>query len=430
MTPDQLISNIEACIAQYKAELAPPVPQLTLVPSGGDVTAAFAAGLPVHLEATGEYGSITLPTGARLYGNGAKVHGVGKQALLVPIGASHIYVENLTCTSDYRSAVVSLGDATVAQNAVELVPRDVTLVNVHVPTHRGKRAFEVHATEVSLIACSALDVYDPGLADSQAIWIHNTPGVVRVTGGVFEAGSENIMIGGDSVKIPGNTPTDIIIDEVILQKPLSWQTDGINRAVKNLFEVKAGRGVILRNSTLDGSWAAAQTGWAIVITPKNANIVDGVLVEDCVVRNAGGLVQLMGLDYNTVTPQATKGIVLRRVDFTISKAQFGGQGHLATLTGGMKDVTFDACNGTFDGSQILISDSSALYGQQGPVTITGCTMPTGAYGLKADGANYGDPLAVGSVYTGQELLIGAISGNTFSGAPSRFKTNFPSNTYI
>jgi hypothetical protein len=64
------------------------------------------------------------------------------------------------------------------------------------------------------------------------------------------------------------------------------------------------------------------------------------------------------------------------------------------------------------------------------VTITGCTMPTGQYGLKADGANYGDALTVGSVYTGQELLVGTISGNTFSGAPTKFKANFPDNTWV
>jgi hypothetical protein len=63
------------------------------------------------------------------------------------------------------------------------------------------------------------------------------------------------------------------------------------------------------------------------------------------------------------------------------------------------------------------------------VAITGCTMPTGQYGLKADGINYGDALAAGSVYIGQELLIGSIAGNTFSGAPSRFKTNFPDNLW-
>ncbi len=428
MSIETLIAGIEACIAQYRAELAPPPPpQFTFVPSGGDVNAAFAAGLPVHLDPAGEYGSIMFPTGAVLIGNGARVHGVGKPALVVRPGTHHVFVENLVCTSDYRSEVVQLGDATAAQNTVDLVPSLIDLWNVTVPTHRGKRGFAVHATDAHLKNCSALDVYDPGAADSQGVWIHNTPGFIRVSGGTFEAGSENIMIGGDSVKIPGNTPSNITIDGVTLRKPLSWRTDGVNRAVKNLFEVKAGRNVTLRNSILDGSWTAAQTGWAIVITPKNGNLVDGVVVDNCIVRNVGGLVQLMGRDYNTVTPEPTHGIVFRDVAFTVSKAF--GSGYLCVMTGGMKDVTFERCTGTFDGSQILVSDSNATYGQQGPVTITGCTMPTGAYGLKADGTNYGDALPAGSPYLGQELLIGAIKGNTFTGAPSRFKANFPENSW-
>jgi hypothetical protein len=435
MTPETLIAGVEALIAQYRAELAPPPPpepQFTVVPSGGDVNAAFAAGLPVHLEATGEYSAITIPSGGRLIGNGASVIGNAGPAIYVAPGTSDVRVEHAIATvTNWRGGVVQLGDnSATTQGTLAAVPTGIVVDSVTIPTHRGKAGFEIHATAVQLINCSAYDVWDPGLSDSKAIWIHNTPGGIIVTGGHFESGSENIMIGGDSVKIPGNTPTDILIDGATFQKPLSWQTDGINRSVKNLFEVKAGRNVTLRNSTLDGSWVASQTGFAVVITPKNANIVDGVLVEDCVVRNAGALVQLMGLDYNTVTPQATRNVVFRRVQFTLSKAQFGGLGGLATMTGGMKDVTFDQCSGTHDGSQMVISDSNATYGQQGPVTITGCTMPTGQYGLKADGINYGDALAAGSVYIGQELLIGSIAGNTFSGAPSRFKTNFPLNTWV
>jgi hypothetical protein len=433
MTKDELIAEIETVIARCRAEdiPPPPPPQIVTVPSGGDIAAAFAAGLPVHLEAGGEYGGVTLQSFASLYGNGAHIHGVGRPALSLAPAAVSVYAENLTCTSDYRSEVVQLGDATAAQNTIKLVPDAITIVNVTVPTHRGKRGFAIHATDVLLENCSAFDVWDPGLADSQGIWIHNTPGSISIIGGTFEAASENIMVGGDSVKIPGNTPTGILIDGVTLQKPLGWQTDGTNRAVKNLLELKASRNVVIRNCVLDGTWTASQShGCAFVFTPKNANIVDGVLVEDCVVRNAGALVQLMGLDYNTVTPQATRNIVFRRVQFTLSKAQFGGLGGLTTMTGGMKDVIFDQCSGTHDGSQMVISDSSATYGQQGPVTITGCTMPTGQYGLKADGVNYGDALAAGSVYIGQELLIGSIAGNTFSGAPSRFKTNFPDNIWV
>jgi hypothetical protein len=329
--------------------------------------------------------------------------------------------------------VVLLGDNDAnTQNSVAQVPTGITLTRVVVPTHRGKRAFEVNAV-ATLVDCEAHDVYATTVVDSQGIAIMNTPGPVSVLGGTFEAGSENIIVGGDSIKIPGNTPSDLLFDGVTLRKPLSWQTDGVNRNVKNLFELKAGRRVILRNSVLDGCWVASQTGYAFVFTPKNANLIEDVLVEDCTVRNVAAFVQLMGLDYNSVTPQATRSIVFRRVNFTVSRAQFGNNGSslgvLATMTGGMRDVTFDTCVGTFDGTRIVTSDSNATYGQHGPLTIINCQMPTGQYGLMADGANYGDPLPTGSAYTGQELLIGAIAGNTFSGAPTRFKANFPNNVW-
>jgi hypothetical protein len=435
MTPEQLIAEIRASLGRYEFELIPPPPPEPLFVIADPVNVQSVldtATKPVHLVAGAEYPKLVINHPLELVGNGASVVGNAGPAVYVTPGVTGVTISDLSCgCTNWRGGVVQLGDnSSTTQGSVDVVPKNLVVRNVTIPTHRGKAGFEIHATDVDLIDCSAYDVWDPGLSDSKAIWIHNTPGVVRVTGGHFEAGSENVMIGGDSVKIPGNTPTNITIDGVILQKPLSWQTDGVNRAVKNLFEIKAGRNVILRNSVLDGSWVASQTGWAVVITPKNANIVDGVLVEGCTVKNVGGLVQLMGLDYNTITPQATRNVVFRNCDITVSKAQFGGQGCLSTMTGGMKDITFDNIRGTFDGSQLVISDSTAAYGQQGPLTITGCSLPTGQYGLKADGVNYGDPLLAGSVYIGQELLIGSISGNTFTGAPTRFKTNFPNNIYV
>lgn len=426
-----LCASIRALLDQYATELTPPPPpppEFVVVYPSDNIAAAFATGLPVHLVEGQTYGAITVPSGGRLVGNGALVQGFAQPALFVAPGSTNIEISDLALTSNVDT-VVRLGEnSSTTQGTLAQVPTNIILRNLVVPIHRGKRAFEVHAANVTLDGCSAFDVHTTTGADSQGIWIHNTPGPVTVIGGIFEAGSENILVGGDTIKIPGNVPSDLTFNGVTLRKPLAWKTDGVNRAVKNLFELKAGRRVRLLNASLDGCWVGVGA-WALVFTPKNANIVEDVLVQDCTVRNVGGLVQLMGLDYNTVTPAATRGIVLRRVNFTISKALYGGTGGVTTLTGGMKDVTFDACSGTFDGSQIVFSDSTAVYGQQGPVTITGCTMPTGQYGIKADGVNYGDPLLAGSVYVGQELLVGAITGNTFTGAPAHFRTNFPANTY-
>jgi hypothetical protein len=422
MTAEELIAQFEALIAEYRT---PPPPEFPTVLPGEplpDGTFKLSPDLT--------YPALTLRTGHRVIGQGARVNGSSSPAVYIPPTVTDVYVEDIICSSVYQSVIV-LGDNILStQGSLDKVPARITLNRIKIPTHRGKRGIEVNATDVVITDPEILDVYSTALSDSQAIGILNTPGNITIRGGRLNSGSEVVMIGGDTMKLPNTIQTNILIEGVELFRPLSWQTDGVNRAVKNLFEVKSGVDIVMRNCVLDGSWEASQTGWAFVITPKNSQYIKNVLIDGCTIRNVGGLVQLLGKDYNTVTPQATSGVVFKNCNFTVNSALFGGYGIVSTLTGGMRDVVFDGCVGTFNGSQIVLSDTNATYGQQGPITIVNCTMPTGAYGLKADGTNYGDPLSPTSVYVGQELLVNQITGNTFSGAPSRFKTNFPNNTFV
>ena len=415
MTAEELIIAVEKLIAEYRIPTIEPGQALP------DGTFRLKSGV--------EYPRLILRTGQKVLGEGAIVSGGAYPAIYVPPGNTDIYVEKLTLASTYQS-VVQLGDnSALTQTSVAQVPARITLDSINIPTHRGKRGVEINATDVTIGNCKIIDVYSTALADSQAIGVLNTPGHIFIKNCELSAGSEVIMIGGDTMKLANTAIANVFIEDCLLYRPLSWQTDGINRAVKNLFEIKAGTNIIMRNCALQGCWKASQDGWAFVITPKNNQYIQDVLIEDCTVRSVSGLVQLLGKDYNSVTPQATRGIVLRRCDFEISKTLYGGHGIVTTMTGGMQDVTFDSCVGTFDGTQIVLSDTNATYGKQGPVTIINCNMPTGAYSIKADGTNYGDPLPTGSPYIGQELLSN-ITGNTFSNAPSRFKTNFPNNTYL
>lgn len=425
MTSDQFILAIRALLAEYDAPPVPvPDPEPQVVVAAPDTLQGILdAGVPrVALIAGERYPGFTVRRPVTLLGNGAHVHGEDRAAIYVAPTTADVFASQLVCTSTWREAVVLLGDNLAeTQGSVELVPRRIRLSQVQIPSHRGKAGFAVHARECELIDCTAHDVYDPDGADSKGIWIHNTPGPVTVLRGHYEAGSENVMVGGDTAKIPGNIPSDLVFDSVTLHKPESWRSDGINRRVKNLLELKAGRRVVVRNCTMSGSWVASQTGYAIVITPKNGHVIEDVLFDNVTVDRCASGVQMMGLDYNSVTPQATRGIVFRNSRFTISKAQYGGtKGHLALYVGGMLDSTWDNVRATFDGQMIVECDSQT---QTGPFTMRGCRMPTGTYGIKAPGANYGN---LG--YAGRELAA-VLEGNTFADAHATFRANFAGNTY-
>lgn len=69
-------------------------------------------------------------------------------------------------------------------------------------------------------------------------------------------------------------PSDIIISNNILRKPLSWKIGhssyaGTPWTVKNLFELKCAQRVLLDSNRLEGSWVHGQTGPSIVLKTAN-----------------------------------------------------------------------------------------------------------------------------------------------------------------
>lgn len=340
---------------------------------------------------------------------------------------SKIALEGFTALSEYNGAVIQLGDNVAStQGTPESVPTFITVKNITIPTHRGKRGIEVNAGDVLIQNNKIIDVYAAAGVDSQAVCVLNSPGRVTIDKNELSAGSENIMLGGDSMKVPGQIINDVIISNNNIYKPLSWQTDGINRGVKNLVEIKAGRNIQILNNVGNGSWRAGQDGYAIVITPKNSQFIENVTVDNFNATNVAAGLNILGEDYNTVTPQPLAGVKIINSSFDVSMTKYGGRGILALITGGTKDVTFDNVTFKGDGTSIIVSDSQK---PQGPCLVRGGTMTYLKYGVVMPGSNYGDPLDPSSPYYNRRLMIEFLN-NTFTGTVnSRFKTNFPNNIY-
>jgi hypothetical protein len=160
-----------------------------------------------------------------------------------------------------------------------------------------------------------------------------------------------------------------------------------------------------------------------VITPKNGQLIEDVLLDHITVDRASAGIQLLGKDYNSITPTATRGVVVRDSSFTVSRA-LGGRGILALYVGGMLDSTWERVTATFDGSSIVQCDTQVPCG---PFTMTHCTMPTGSLAVHAPGVNYGGPTPL--AYAGREFVT-VFENNTFSGAPSAFRQFYPLNTWV
>jgi hypothetical protein len=373
------------------------------------------------LVAGGVYGGVTLPTGATLVGNGASIVGVGKPALYVAPGSANILVSDVVCTSDVSGAVVQLGNNDTTQTLVAQVPAGIDLSRVKVPTHRGKRAFEINATDVVMVDCECHDVYTTNGQDSSGIGILNTPGLISVSGGVYEAGSECVLFGGDTIKlmdIPGGPYiSDVSFNGCTFTRPASWQTDGVLRVVKNIFEIKNGRGVEVIDCILENCWKDGQDGYAFMLTPTRGGAVTDVVIDGCTVRNVGGGINLTALDSSGVCQVRTTGIVVTNSTFNISKTLYGGTGRFVLSTA-IGSIEVDNVDVVHDGSSFFYGT-----GLIDSISVANSRFNAGSYGFNlAGGANLSNQAA--------GVVTLNVSGNTISQAASALKLKIPANTWV
>jgi hypothetical protein len=317
-------SDAAAALALLPPDPEPPPIDWVVVENGGDLQAALDHGGAIRLAAGATFtGHFVVTSHTTIDGADAALHGPagGPPTLYVPPRTSDVSIHVGDVTNDGDQAVIQIGTSDATQTTIADCPARVA-ITARVPHFAGKRAYYVNGTDVTLDNCQCYETWDPAGRDSQGVLIFNTPGPVTIRGGVYEAGSENIMVGGDVTAIPDVQPADIIVEDVTLSRPLSWKTDGTKRKVKCLFELKAGVRVVLRRARLSGCWTDAQTGWAIMLTPRNGKAVQDVLLEDVTVRDTGGFCSILGYDNGEYSPQL-RDLAVRRADAICLGGDYG-----------------------------------------------------------------------------------------------------------
>lgn len=129
-------------------------------------------------------------------------------------------------------------------------------------------------------------------------------GPYKIVNNFLEASGENVMFGGGAATA---VPSDIEIRHNHLFKPLTWRpgSDGFVGGgsgkpfiVKNLFELKNAQRVLFEGNVLENVWGGfTQTGFAILLTPKNPGTCSVCSVRDITIRysrvaHAGAAIQI------------------------------------------------------------------------------------------------------------------------------------------
>lgn len=121
--------------------------------------------------------------------------------------------------------------------------------------------------------------------------------------------------------------------------PTRWQ-------VKNLLELKNARRVRIERNLFSHNWQQAQSGVAILFTPRNQDgrcrwcVVEEVSFEYNVVDGIGAGINILGRDDEKPSRQ-TRGIVIRHNRFTDLSASWGGSGYFLHVQGEPRDITID-----------------------------------------------------------------------------------------
>lgn len=398
-------------------EDAPP-PDSVLVDSTEKLEAALIEGGNIVISAGSELrGNFKFSSPAIIHGQeSVTLIGDGRPALDVPLGVHDTGMENLQLRVGRYEVVFLMGRNDTTQVDPNDVPRRVKVNKLFVAGHRGKRVVEVNAADVIISDCEIRDSYDPERLDSQGILIMNTPGNIAVSDCHIEGGSENVMVGGDTMKLVNTRPTNILFESCIITKPMNWKAEGI--PVKNLFELKDGHDVTVRNCKFSNCWVSAQNGYCFVFTPRQGGTVRNVLIENCTVENVSGIVNIMGFDDNyRDLPRVT--CRFQGGTFKTNRSEMGGHGHFALITNGPESVVIDGIDCQHTGNSFLgIEDKDSV----DQLHILNSRWNYGQYGIRIGGYSDGDN-QLGIV---KDLKI---EGNTILGANARFKTRYPNNTF-
>ena len=270
--------------------------------------------------------------------------------------------------------LVSLGDSTdpdinnVAHHII------IDRCYIHGLTKKNvKRGIMMGSTYTAVIDSYISEIHAYGL-DTQAIASWSSPGPLKIVNNYLEAAGENILFGGADTVHPNLVPSDIEIRNNYFYKPFAWKlnsgntapsgaclydsrypSDGENYAledsggnvidwykcvngawvrtgtkpdsvsikwglqawpVKNLFEIKNGRRVIVEGNVLENNWISAQSGAGILFTVR-AESNSGAAVEDItfrknIMRRSYQGVNMLGHDdINPQSPSYTKNVLIQ-----------------------------------------------------------------------------------------------------------------------
>jgi hypothetical protein len=240
----------------------------------------------------------------------------------------------------YQVIAIGNGDASPAT-----LPSHIVFDRCYVhgePAANDRRGIEMDGAYVAVVDSYLSDFQEVG-ADSQGLGAWNTTGPLKIMNNYIEAAGENVMFGGADSRAASLVPSDIDIENNYFFKPLSLIGTPYN--VKNLLEFKAAKRVLVSGNTFQNSPAASQTGFALLITPRNQNgnapwsVTTDITITGNVLINVGSGFNILGRD-DLHSSLLTERILIRNNVVGVTGLH-GAGGRAFMFNGGGSDFAID-----------------------------------------------------------------------------------------
>ena len=250
-------------------------------------------------------------------------------------------------TRDGAGDIITLGDGGSAQRDLASVPVRLVIDRCYIhgdPQKGQKRGIALNSGDTRIVGSYIAEIKVRG-QDAQAIAGWNGPGPFTIENNYLEASGENFMLGGADPSIDGLIPSDIVFTRNHLSKPLAWR--GQEWTVKNLLELKNARRVLIEGNLIENVWSHAQTGYAVLFTPRNQDghspwaTVEDVTFRHNIVRNAGGGMQIIGADNEHPSGPARRILIANNLFYGIDSRIWEGSGAFVLIGDGPIDVTIE-----------------------------------------------------------------------------------------
>ena len=310
--------------------------------------------------------------------------------------------------------LVRLGEGRQTQKTLDSVPHHLTIDRCYIhgfDTQDVQRGISMNSAETTVSNSYISEIHGIGY-DTQAIASWNGPGPFHVINNYLEGSGENVLFGGADPASPEFIPSNIEVRGNYVFKPKSWKVGdpsygGKHWTVKNLFELKNAKNVVIDGNIFENNWTDAQAGIPILFTVRNQegsapwSIVQNVTFTNNVVKGAEGALNLLGSDNEKPSQRSNQAMIANNLFVDI-------HGPFLTLTGFAK-VTVAHNTHIQTGNIIVLSGPlTEQFVYRDNLTIRGPR----SYGL------FGDTVGEGAVALKRFAPDAVFRNNVIAGADS------------